>query len=350
MDSLTQFALGAAVGAAALAPRIGPRRAVVIGGILGTLPDLDSFLPAADSVDAFVWHRGWSHSLIVQAVLTPVFAEPLARLLAALRDHRRQTYLAVYLIFATHALLDAMTIYGTRLLWPLVKEPFGVGSIFIIDPVYTLPLLGVTVWALFLRNWTPQFDSWLRRALVVSTAYLILTMPLQAIMKSRAPGQLAAYGVETRAGDLLTIPAPFSVLYWKTVVVEDDRYINLYAPLFGGETTAYAHPRQGDLVPALNGNGALERLASFAKGFFSIATLGDEVVYSDLRMGLTPNYAFRFRIAEVNGDGEPDPVPPERFRTERRQVGDLDWLLAGILQNPITRPAETGRAIPKIRN
>ncbi|MEQ8665346.1 MAG: metal-dependent hydrolase [Rhodospirillales bacterium] len=344
MDSVTQFALGSAVGAAAFGPKIGARRAVLLGGILGSLPDFDNFLPSSDSVEAFVTHRGWSHSLIVQAALTPLFAEPLARFIEPLRDHRLQTYLGVYLVFATHALLDAMTIYGTQLLWPLVKDPFGVGSIFIIDPIYTLPLLILTLWGLFRHDFTPRFETWLRRGLVASTAYLILTMPLQTVMKMRAADQLTTYGVEVRSANLLTIPAPFSVLYWKTVAVEDDRYVNLYSPLFGGETTAYGHPRRGDLIPALNGDPTFDSLSAFAKGYFSLGTDGDDVIYSDLRMGLTPNYAFRFRIARLDG-GDTVAVEPQRVRGDRRQDGDLEWLLSGIGQDAAERPAERHRTI-----
>ncbi|MGB1977999.1 MAG: metal-dependent hydrolase, partial [Pseudoalteromonas tetraodonis] len=44
MDSLTQVALGSAVGYTVLGNKVG-RKAVAWGAILGTLPDLDVFLP-----------------------------------------------------------------------------------------------------------------------------------------------------------------------------------------------------------------------------------------------------------------------------------------------------------------
>ena len=46
MDSITQFALGAAVSGVLLGPKIGARKAVLLGGVLGTLPDLDTFCQA----------------------------------------------------------------------------------------------------------------------------------------------------------------------------------------------------------------------------------------------------------------------------------------------------------------
>ncbi len=102
---------------------------------MGTLPDMDTFIRHENPVDSFTLHRGATHSLVIQLLATPLFGEPLVRISEALRDHRIRTYLAVYLMFATHALIDAMTVYGTRIFWPIIEEPFGVGSIFIIDPL-----------------------------------------------------------------------------------------------------------------------------------------------------------------------------------------------------------------------
>ena len=72
MDSVTQFALGATVGAAVLGKRLGVRRAAIAGGLLGTLPDLDVYIPVDDPVESFVGHRGATHSLIVHALITPL--------------------------------------------------------------------------------------------------------------------------------------------------------------------------------------------------------------------------------------------------------------------------------------
>ena len=127
MDSLTQFALGAGVGLAVLSRRIGPRRAALTGGVLGTLPDLDVLFPFDDPVDSFILHRGATHSFFVHAVVTPIFGEVLMRLFKSLREERLRSYLAVYLIFVTHAIIDALTIYGTRVFWPLFPDPVGCG-------------------------------------------------------------------------------------------------------------------------------------------------------------------------------------------------------------------------------
>ena len=56
MDSITQFALGASIGEAVLGRKIG-NRAPVIGGLVATLPDLDSFIPWDDAIASMTYHR-----------------------------------------------------------------------------------------------------------------------------------------------------------------------------------------------------------------------------------------------------------------------------------------------------
>jgi len=340
MDSLTQFALGAAVGTAVLGPRIGARRAMLLGGALGTLPDLDSFLPAADAVDAFTGHRGATHSLLVQAAVTPLFAEPLVRFFRDLREKRALTYAAVYLVFATHALIDAMTVYGTQLFWPLWPEPLGVGSIFIIDPLYTLPLLVVVVWALFVKTWSARYQAWVRGALALSTLYMVSTPLVQARIEARAEGLLADQGVT--AERLLAIPAPFTILYWKAIAVDGDRYLNIYVPVFGGDDgiMTYAHPRHMALSACLADDPAYKKLARFTDGFYRFEMQGDKLVMADLRMGLTPNYVFRFALAQETADGLKPLDRPTRERRPRGAEEDWDWVFKGVTARAVTRPAE----------
>ncbi len=344
MDSVTQFTLGAAVGAAMLGPKIGMRKAAIVGGLMGTVPDLDTFLPSPDPVTSFTSHRGFSHSLIVQALATPVFAEPLVRVFQGLRDKRVLTYVAVYLIFATHALIDGMTVYGTRLFWPLFEGPIGVGSIFIIDPVYTLPLLIVTLWAILLNSDGVRFRRWLKGALIVSTFYMAGTAVLQQWAGLRAQAWLEKQGIE--AARTLSIPTPFNVLYWRTIAIDGPRYLNIYQPLVGDNVTVYAHPRHPELAGCLDGSTAFRELATFTKGFYSMEETDGKVIFSDLRMGLTPQYVFRFKLGEIK-DGTPRAISvPAREPVVRGAEGDLDWLLSGMRGEQHIRKAEATAYLP----
>ena len=62
MDSLSQIALGAAVGTAVLGRRVGAK-AAVWGAVCGTLPDLDVLISHGDPVRDFTFHRAESHAL-----------------------------------------------------------------------------------------------------------------------------------------------------------------------------------------------------------------------------------------------------------------------------------------------
>lgn len=342
MDSLTQLALGAGVGAAVLGRRIGPRRAAAAGAVLGTLPDLDVFWPFADPVDAFVLHRSATHSLVVQALATPLLGEALRRLVRDLRGERWRTWAAVYLCLSTHALLDAFTVYGTQLLWPLSSHPFGVGSVFIIDPLYTLPLLLALAWALCVRSWTPGFGRVLASALVLSSLYLGWSAAAQRLAGARAASVLADAGIVPERS--MATPTPFNTLFWRVIALDGDRYLNLYVPILGGReaVTAYAHPRGAagclDRVPAAG------RLSRFAHGFVRVEADGDARIVADLRMGLTPYYVFRFAVAEAAGGGLLA-VPPRRAMVTRSTEGDLAWLADGMRGQKAMRPVEAAAAV-----
>lgn len=343
MDSLTQFALGATVGVAVLGRRAGPRRAALAGGVLGTLPDLDVLYTFKDPVDAFVLHRGPTHSLFVQTLVTPLFGEVLNRLIKPLRGARFQTWLAVWLCFTTHALLDALTVYGTRIFWPVWPEPVGVGSIFIIDPLYTLPLLVVVIWAFCLSSWTSRLKRAVVVGLVFTTGYLGWGLLAQRITEARASALLRDDGLA--ADRVLATPTPFNSLLWRVIALDGHRYFNLYLPVFdsSGEAIVYDHPR-GQAYACIDQIDAAARLARFSKGFFRTELVDGLMIVSDLRMGLTPNYAFRFAVAKLEGDALV-PIPPERVRGERSAAGDLDWLASALLGVPPVRSAEAAAVI-----
>jgi inner membrane protein len=347
LDSVTQFALGAGVGAVVLGRKIGPRKAALVGGVLGTLPDLDVYFPYDNPVDSFTLHRGPSHSLIVHAAVTPVLGEIVRLMFRDLRDCRVLVWVGVYLCLATHALLDALTIYGTRLFWPIWDEPVAIGSVFIIDPLYTVPLLVAMVWALCVSGWTDRFRKTLVAALVVSTAYLGWTMIAQQIVRDRAASIIAGIASTEK---LLVTSTPFNSLLWKVVAFDRDSYFNLYLPVFGGRETVeiHRHPRRPSGLSCPDGLGSgLEmfgRLAAFSKGFYRLDRRGDDILLSDLRMGLTPNYVFRFRIATVEG-GQMRAAPPVRVSGSRSSKGDFDWLFARLGGAVMARPAEADSSV-----
>ena len=141
MDSLTQIVLGASVAEATLGKKIG-NKAIVLGAIAGTIPDLDIVTRFfVDDLTASVMHRGFSHSLIFPFVAAPILAWILKKIYSSYTDVSFNDWFKMFfLAIITHPILDAQTTWGTQLFWPF-EWRVAIENIFIIDPIYTLPFL-----------------------------------------------------------------------------------------------------------------------------------------------------------------------------------------------------------------
>jgi inner membrane protein len=301
MDSLSQIALGSAVAVAAMGRRTAVWKAAAWGAVLGTLPDLDVVIDHGDPVSNMTMHRADSHALFWLTVVSPAFG------LAAARLHREgfaRWWLAAWLALVTHPLLDAMTVYGTQLLRPFDSTPYGVGSIFIIDPLYTLPLLAGVAAAL-----RGARLRWNAAGLVLSTAYLGWSALAQAHVASLARASLAAQGIA--AERVLVTPTPFNTVLWRVVAVDGTHFHEGFRSLLDrGDAIAFERFDAGAAwQPALAGHAPVARMAWFTRGFWALRRDGDAVVLTDLRMGQQPWFTFAFPVAALrDGAVQPQPV------------------------------------------
>lgn len=293
MDSLSQAALGAAVGGAVMGRRAG-WRAFAIGAGVGTLPDLDSFIPYGGAVADFTYHRGYTHALFVQTLAAPLIAWPIARRRERHGESYRRWLLAVWLILITHALLDAVTIYGTQLWLPFSDYPVGLGSVFIIDPLYTLPLLiGIGVAAG--NPW--RRGRWNSAGLALSTAYLAWAIVVQQVVEQRAEVAIAREGLPVER--MLATPAPFNTLLWRVVAVGDDAHWEGFYTVGSGRPIRFnRYPNSPELLEGIAHTWAVQRLQYFTKGFYAVTERDGSVIVTDLRMGQAGFYAFGFRVGE----------------------------------------------------
>lgn len=287
--------LGAAVGAAVMGKAYG-RKAALIGAVVGTIPDLDVFLPYGDPVSDFTYHRGWTHSLIFCVLATPMLVWLFSKIkwFGFVRDWR--THIGILLILLTHVLLDAMTIYGTQIFWPFPVAPVGIGSVFIIDPLYTLPMLFLLLW--FVIN---KSQKAIMAGLIISTSYLIWSVAIQNHVHNIASEQV-------ESDKILAQPTPFNTILWRVVVMEESAYKVGYYSLFDDTTDIAFETFENDqkLLPK---NWATNRLKWFTRGFYGVRAEGGNIVMADLRMGLeADDYVFQFIV---------DVEPNQRFSKPR---------------------------------
>ena len=310
MDSLTQITLGAAVGTAVLGHRVG-YRAALWGGLCGTLPDLDVFVPFADPVAEFTYHRSFSHSLFVLTALTPLLVWLILKIHPQTVEHRRRWFLLVWLALITHPLLDSLTIYGTQIFWPFWTIPVGLGSIFIIDPLYTLPLLIGVLCALFMRRNPTRGMRLNRVGLILSTLYLGWSVAAQQIVADHARSALAQQNLTYDR--ILATPGPFNTLLWRILAKDETRYYEGYYSVLDQQAVINFHEysSQESLLEPIASHWPVQRLSWFSKGFYKVSVSNDQIIMSDLRMGLEPDYVFAFSVGKI-GNPHPTPIASER--------------------------------------
>lgn len=335
MDSLSQLALGAAVGVAVMGRRTAVWKAALWGGVAGTLPDLDVFIDQGDPIRNMVLHRAETHALFWLTLFSLPFGALVARLHGEWAQWRRW-WLAMWLVLVTHPLLDAMTVYGTQLLLPFTNHPFGVGSIAIIDPLYTLPLLVGAIWALASRG----SQSGLRAnvvGLVLSTVYLGWTVLAQQHVERIARASLAAQGIT--AERVLVVPTTFNSVLWRVVAMQDAHYHEGFYSLRDASPQIHfdRFDRGSVLQPEVQGIDGVQRLMAFSKGFYKLMEDSGRLLIADLRMGQEPAYIFSFAVAERRSAAVPLPKPEQAGRRPDIDRA-LPWLWRRMGGEPLPPP------------
>lgn len=294
MDSLTQIALGSAVALATMGRRTAAWKAALWGAVAGTLPDLDAFIDHGDAIANMVRHRAQSHALPYLSMAALPLGALIARLHGDMHQWRRWC-LAVWLALITHPLLDWMTVYGTQLLRPFTDEPFGVGSIFIIDPLYTVPLVVGVVAALVLRN--ARGLRWNGVALALSGLYLAWSVGAQQYVTGIATASLRSQALH--ADRVLVTPTPFNTLLWRVVAVTPTEYYEGFYALADGDRPMRwtRHARGAELLARYADQPWVRSVARFSHGFMRMQEDARGHVYvTDLRMGQEPSYSFHFDL------------------------------------------------------
>jgi inner membrane protein len=348
MDSLTQIVLGAAVGEVVLGRKVG-NKALLWGAIAGTIPDLDVYQSLFfDSLTTNELHRGFSHSILFSVVFAPILAWLLVKrekislavlvgiilaypaistgspviigvlgtvyaiclffILRNTYDSNRATQWEWTKLFfwslITHPLLDCHTTWGTQLLWPLPHK-LAWNTIFVIDPLYTLPFLILVIVAMFYnrQSSTRQMLNW--AGIAISSVYMIWSLGVKWHTYGIFQDSLAAQGIEYSR--LTTVPTPMNTFLWSATADGDTvLYSGLYS-IFDNDKNVDFHtiPNNHDLVDKYAGDDVLNRLNFLSKDWYVVNDENpDTLVYNDARfgpmyMGDKPMYGFGYQLSET---------------------------------------------------
>lgn len=328
MDSVSQFVLGAAVGEVVLGKKLG-NRALLLGGIAGTIPDLDVLAsPFMSEVDSLAFHRGISHS-ITFAVFGALFFGWLAHRYYGWRWKPERTWelpniksfqwLFFWGIF-THALLDAFTMYGTQLFAPFTDFRLAFSTISVADPLYTLPFLIALVVVCFYNRNNSKRKYWNKLGLIWSCGYLMFTVFNKMYVKHQFETQLADKGIEYNRK--IIGPTILNNILWSTTVQTDSVYYQGQYSLFDHSPIEFKPiGKFHDLIPEENDR-TINILKWFTDGFYNVVRRKDGYLQiNDLRYGTfrgtgegENDFVFRFvldkgedsyEMLEAKGGPEP---------------------------------------------
>ncbi|HAP70049.1 MAG TPA: metal-dependent hydrolase [Flavobacteriales bacterium] len=284
MDSLTQAALGAAIGQATLGKRIG-RKGALAGALVATIPDLDVLLRVLySSYDMLRIHRGISHSLLFGVVgalvLSLIFKR--TKLFSQVSLIRLWWFNGLCLI--THSLLDFCTSYGTQLFLPFSDTRLGIDIVNVVDPVYTIPLLLGTLGGLIIPQLKPNMFRWNAMGLAVSSLYLVFTFMVKMNVNERVEADLASQDI--RHTHLLTMPVGAASINWYGVATTDNGiYMKKYT-LFPDENESFEFFPQNDSLLGKLTPEVANTMRWFAKGFYTAETVGDTIRIYNLQVDM----------------------------------------------------------------
>lgn len=333
MDPFTQGALGAALPQAAR-----PNGQAVIAGALGfaagMAADLDVLIRSSTDPLLFLeYHRQFSHSLIFI---------PLGGLLVAAALHwflgRRwllsfwQTTLLCSLGYATHGLLDAATSYGTMLFWPFSDARVAWRIVSVIDPLFSVPLAILVLFAAFKRK-----AIYARAGLLWVAVYLSL-----GALQHRGAAEMGRALAASRGHTPLSLevkPSFANIVVWKTVYETEDRfYVDAVRPgimpkVFAGSSLPKLDVARDLpwLTPDSQQARDVERFRRLSNGYLSPDPITPNRVL-DMRYSMLPNEVTALWSIDLTPEGGKD--ARVRFRVHRGDGRDALKQLLGMIFSP----------------
>lgn len=241
MDTFTQGIIGACAAQLGMKKKQA-RLATFCGALGGFAPDADTFIQSStDPLLGKMFHRHFTHSLFFIPIGGLIVSTILYFIL--LRKYSFKTiYLYSTLGYATHALLDACTSYGTQLFWPLTSLRVAWDNIAIIDPLYTIPLLiGVIVTFISRHNrWAKIMFTW---SMIYLSFGFIQNFRAVNILKehvAKRDQKIERYRVMPTLGNLFL---------WRTLYESKGRYYTDAVSLWPGISQSFY---SGESIPKLD--------------------------------------------------------------------------------------------------
>ena len=212
---------------------------------------------------------------------------------------------------------------------PLTNYPVSIGSIFIIDPLYTIPLLLGLIFCFFSKDQDRSLKA-NYLALGVSTIYLFWTLGMQFYV-----GNLAKVFLKEKTliqERVLTIPTPFNSILWRIVAIgEDGYYVGYYSLLDKSKEIKFKKISSSYyMTDKLMESESTRNLKRFTHGFWSVDEIDNRWVISDIRMGVEDLMFSSFLLPTKKGMR----FPMRSMRSSRTSLGLEDISKESQMRRP----------------
>ena len=333
MDSITHLALGACMGEA-FAGKTLSKKAMLWGAMAQSIPDID-FISSfwMDTSSGLLAHRGFTHSILFCAIITPLFG------LLAERWHRPHNIsLQKWILFFgavifIHIFIDTFNNYGVGWFEPFSHQRISFNAIYVADPFFSLWPGIACVFLVFLKGRIPQRKKWWRMGLGLSGLYLLYCLAnktkINTDVKEILQKQQISY---TR---YFTTPAPLQNWLWYVVAGTDSGYHVGFRSVFDSkkEIIFQYFPCNDSLLNPVKNQEDLQQLIRFSQQFYTVEKWHDTLVINDLRFGQimgwqnpTGKFAFHYFLQQPADN---------KMVVQRGRFEGWNWQTAGIFWSRI---------------
>lgn len=325
MDSITHLVLGAAVGELVAGKKNG-KKAMLWGAMTNTIPDLDVmggfFFSDANQM---MVHRGLTHSFFFAIIFSPLLAWVLKRYWKKMTLSLGQWTSIVFTGLISHDLLDSLTGYGTGWFEPFSHYRVSFNSIFVADPLYTIPFLIFMLIAVVSGRNPERRRRVTFAGLFVSGSYLVFTLLNHFYVYKVAEQSLQKNKLDYDR--LIVTPTPLNNLLWMAYTHDKlGSRIGYYSLFDKSKSIQFRRLFRNDsLLDSFEGDEDLKYLKILSQGNYIVTKEGNDIYFNDLRFGQMSawdlsdtNFVFKFKL---NGhDANPRALNRSKYKVPIGQV------------------------------
>jgi inner membrane protein len=262
------------------------KKAMLWGALAQSVPDID-FVASfwMDTSSNLLAHRGFTHSFLFCALITPLFA-----LLAQYFHKPHNISLQKWMLFFAsvifiHIFLDSFNNYGVGWFEPFNHKRVSFNTIYVADPFFSLwPGLACIAFIYFRKNANYRKKIW-RLGLGISALYLLFCLFIKVQINNDVKTILQKQQIKYNR--YFTTPAPLQNLLWYVVAGNDSGYYVGFRSILDSrkEIDFQYFPRNESMLIPIKDHADLQRLIRFSQEFYTVENLNDTLLFNDLRFG-----------------------------------------------------------------